>query len=233
FMKPAGQRSYFRAGTAGASHRRARPPQPRAPTLTCSHQGPIWSAWRLAEAGVGGDSKALSDPARGGKAARAACYRLAMTDVPFAQRIVATLVIRERQPGEEALETVQWQMPDVVFRLFQREARRQKTDLNSLLRDLICTALTEQAEAVRARTAELDQEAHLSGSDGAEPLSVVLSRPPLSPAEARQTAAEEIIDRGWDSCGVQRCRLAHKALVLWPDGADAYVLLASTAKELA
>jgi tetratricopeptide (TPR) repeat protein len=156
-----------------------------------------------------------------------------MTDVPFAPRIVANLVIRERLPGEEALETVQWQMPDAVFRLFQREARRQKTDLNSLLRDIVCTALTEQAEAVRARNAELDQESRLSSSDAAEPLSiVVLSPPPLSLAEARQTAAEELIDRGWESRGVQRSRLAQKALALWPDGADAYVLLASTAKEL-
>jgi tetratricopeptide (TPR) repeat protein len=155
-----------------------------------------------------------------------------MTDVPFAQRFVANLVIRERQAGEEELETVQWQMPDAVYRLFQREARRQKTDLNALLRDIICTALTERADAIRAQSTPLDADARLSDSDAAEPLSLaVLTRPPLSLDEARQVTAQNLIDHGWESRGVQRSRLAHKALALWPDRADAYVLLASTAKE--
>ncbi len=37
---------------------------------------------------------------------------------PFAQRVRADLVFRERLPGEAADDPVQWQMPDEVFRLF-------------------------------------------------------------------------------------------------------------------
>jgi len=75
---------------------------------------------------------------------------------PFSQRIRADLVFHERLPGEEGFDTVQWSMPDEVFRLFAQEARRQKTDLNSLLRDVVCAALTERAESIARLNAELD-----------------------------------------------------------------------------
>ncbi len=75
---------------------------------------------------------------------------------PFSQRIRADLVFHERLPGEEGFDTVQWSMPDTVFRLFAQEARRQKTDLNSLIRDVVCAALTERAEAIARLAAELD-----------------------------------------------------------------------------
>ena len=75
---------------------------------------------------------------------------------PFSQRVRADLVFHERLPGEEALDPVQWQMPDEVFRLFEREARRQHTDLNSLIRDVVCAALTERAEAIKRITFERD-----------------------------------------------------------------------------
>ena len=47
-------------------------------------------------------------------------------------------------------------MPDEVFHLFEQEARRQHTDLNSLIRDFVCAALTERAEAIKCITAEQD-----------------------------------------------------------------------------
>jgi hypothetical protein len=68
---------------------------------------------------------------------------------PFSQRVRAELIFRERLPGEEAFDPVQWQMPDAVFRRFEREAKRQGTDLNSLIRDFVCAALTERAEAIK------------------------------------------------------------------------------------
>jgi tetratricopeptide (TPR) repeat protein len=100
-----------------------------------------------------------------------------------------------------------------------------------LLRDIVCTALTEQADALRAQKATGEREARRPATDAADMSVVVLTRPPLSLAEARKVSAEEVIDRGWESRGVQRTRLAQKALTLWPDAADAYVLLASTAKD--
>ena len=78
---------------------------------------------------------------------------------PFAQRVRADLVFRERLPGEEAYDPVQWQMPDEVFRLFEQEARRQHTDLNSLIRDFVCAALTEQAAAIQRSITERDSQA--------------------------------------------------------------------------
>ncbi len=72
----------------------------------------------------------------------------------FSQRVRADIVFRERLPGEEGLDAVQWQMPDEVFRLFEREARRLHTDLNSFIRDFVCAALTERAEAIQRITAE-------------------------------------------------------------------------------
>ncbi len=76
-----------------------------------------------------------------------------MTRQPFSQRVHADLTFRERLPGEEALDTVQWSMPDTVVRLFEQEARRQHTDLNGLIRDVVCTALTERADAIARLTA--------------------------------------------------------------------------------
>lgn len=67
----------------------------------------------------------------------------------FSQRVRADLVFRERLPDEAALDPVQWQMPDAVFRLFEAEARRRRTDLNSLIRDFICEALYERAAAIK------------------------------------------------------------------------------------
>jgi tetratricopeptide (TPR) repeat protein len=43
--------------------------------------------------------------------------------------------------------------------------------------------------------------------------------------------AEELIDEAWEASGVKRIRLAKQALALWPDGADAYVILAGGAKD--
>jgi hypothetical protein len=39
---------------------------------------------------------------------------------------------------------------DTVIRQFQAEARRQDTDLNTFIRDFVCAALTERAEAFAA-----------------------------------------------------------------------------------
>ena len=45
-------------------------------------------------------------------------------------------------------------MPDAVFRLFEAEARRRHTDLNSLIRDFVCEALYERAAAIKRIKAE-------------------------------------------------------------------------------
>lgn len=71
-----------------------------------------------------------------------------MTRRPFSERVRADLIFRERLPGEEAFDTVQWSMPDTVLRLFKQEAQHRHTDLNSLMRDVVCAALTERAEAI-------------------------------------------------------------------------------------
>lgn len=42
--------------------------------------------------------------------------------------------------------------------------------------------------------------------------------------------AEELLDQAWEASGVQRTRLAEKALKLWPDAADAYVMLGQAAE---
>jgi hypothetical protein len=47
-------------------------------------------------------------------------------------------------------------MPDTVMRRFQAEARRQGTDVNTFIRDFVCAALTERAEAIRRAVHELD-----------------------------------------------------------------------------
>jgi hypothetical protein len=76
---------------------------------------------------------------------------------PFAQRIIADINFSEREPGRDDLrDVVQWQMPDPVMRQFQAEARRQGTDLNTLIRDFVCAALTERAEAIRRIVHQLD-----------------------------------------------------------------------------
>jgi hypothetical protein len=69
--------------------------------------------------------------------------------LPLAARIIAEIIFRERLPGEEQAEVVQFQMPERLYRLFQIEARRQGSDLNTLVRDVVCTALTERADAIR------------------------------------------------------------------------------------
>lgn len=75
----------------------------------------------------------------------------------FSQRIVADIIFREREPGHDDLrDVVQWQMPDTLMRLFQAEARRQGTDLNTFIRDFVCAALTERAEAIRRVVHQLD-----------------------------------------------------------------------------
>jgi len=47
-------------------------------------------------------------------------------------------------------------MPTAVMRLFRAEARRQGTDLTTFIRDFVCAALTEQAEAIRRAVRQLD-----------------------------------------------------------------------------
>ena len=77
-----------------------------------------------------------------------------MKQKPFSQRGRAELVFHERLPGEEAFEPVAWQMPDAVLRIFQAEARRRGTDLNSLVRDFVCEALSDRAAAIKHINAE-------------------------------------------------------------------------------
>lgn len=80
-----------------------------------------------------------------------------MKRLPFSQRVVADILFSEREPGRDDLrDVVQWQMPDTVMRQFQAEARRQGTDLNTFLRDFVCAALTERAEAIRRIVHQLD-----------------------------------------------------------------------------
>lgn len=50
-------------------------------------------------------------------------------------------------------------MPDGVSRLLQSEVRRQGSDLNTLIRDLICTVLTERAKPIRRMKAEGENSA--------------------------------------------------------------------------
>ncbi len=53
---------------------------------------------------------------------------------------------------------MQWHMPDEVFRRFEQAAHRQHTDLNSLIRDVVCAALTERAEVIKLITAERENQ---------------------------------------------------------------------------
>ena len=90
---------------------------------------------------------------------RDACYDAPMNRRPFSERIHADLIFREHLPDAGVGKPGQWHMPEAVFRLFGREARRQQTDRNSLIRAVVCTALTERAEAIRRITAERDRQA--------------------------------------------------------------------------
>ncbi len=81
----------------------------------------------------------------------------AMKRKPFTERIVAHIVFSECQPERDGSgEFVHFQMPEAVSRLFVAEARRRHTDVNSLVRDVVCDALTERAEAIRQINAERD-----------------------------------------------------------------------------
>src|SRR5947209_1864030 len=93
-----------------------------------------------------------------GAATAGPCYPQPMPHSLLAERVLIDIAIRNREPGEEACETVQWQMPTPLLQAFQREARRRDTDLHSLTRDIVCTALTERAKAIRERSAELPVE---------------------------------------------------------------------------
>ncbi len=78
---------------------------------------------------------------------------------PLAQRVRADLIFRERLPGDDAFEMVQWQMPDAVMRLFVQEARRQGIEVNRLIRDVVCAALTDRTEAIARFNEERDAQA--------------------------------------------------------------------------
>lgn len=79
-----------------------------------------------------------------------------MKRLPFAARIIAEIIFREHLPGEEQAEVVQLQMPERLYRLFQTEARRQGSALNTLVRDVFSTSLTERADAIRRINAAVD-----------------------------------------------------------------------------
>jgi len=152
-----------------------------------------------------------------------------MKRVPFSQRVIATISFEQSAPGQDVQDPVQWNMPDTVMRLFRAEARKRKSDLNTLIADFVCSALTKRAEAIRQHKATGDAAAFDTDT-------IALVVPDPRPATATDTPtavryqAEELVDRGWQSRGQQRQRLARQALVLWPDCADAYVLLGRTAK---
>ena len=83
---------------------------------------------------------------------------------PFAQRIVADIIFSEREPGRDGLrDVVQWQMPNAVMRRLQAAARRQGTDLNTFIRDFVCAARTERAEAIRRIVHQLDEHGGKQG----------------------------------------------------------------------
>jgi len=80
-----------------------------------------------------------------------------MKRAPVCRRVVADLIFTARAPGrDDQRDVVQWQMPTAVMRLFRAAARRQGTDLNTCIRDFVCAALTEQAEAIRRAVHQLD-----------------------------------------------------------------------------
>lgn len=78
---------------------------------------------------------------------------------PYSQRVVADIIIRAREPGADDLrDPVQFQMPEAVYQRLQAEARRKGSDINALVRDIICAALTERAEAIRRINAARDEQ---------------------------------------------------------------------------
>lgn len=85
-------------------------------------------------------------------------YPAPMKRKPFTERIVAHIVFGERHPERDGGDDlVHFQMPEAVHRLFVAEARRRRTDLNTVVRDVICDALTERTEAIRRINAERDR----------------------------------------------------------------------------
>jgi hypothetical protein len=68
----------------------------------------------------------------------------------FSQRVVADIIFRAREPGQDDhRDAVQFQMPTALLRLFQAEARRRGVDFTTCIRDVLCEALTDRAEAIR------------------------------------------------------------------------------------
>jgi hypothetical protein len=64
------------------------------------------------------------------------------------RRIVVNMVIQERMDDGE--DVVRFQMPEVVYKLVQAEARRTKREFNTVIRDVVCDDLTRRALAIRA-----------------------------------------------------------------------------------
>ena len=59
-------------------------------------------------------------------------------------------------------------------------------------------------------------------------LTVIASRTEWHASELRYRA-EDLVYEAWEAAGPQRAVLARKALALWPDCADGYVLVAQAA----
>lgn len=74
--------------------------------------------------------------------------RRAATHVPLERRIVATLILAERE--DEGDDLVRIQMPDAIYKLVRAEARRTKREFNTVIRDIVCDDLTRRALAIRA-----------------------------------------------------------------------------------
>lgn len=153
---------------------------------------------------------------------------------PLAQQFIADISFRERQPGEEAFDAVQWQMPSTLLRRFQAEARRRQTDLNSLLRDVVCAALTERAAAIRRVYAALEPGSTPTAvTTPAPPAPAAAPIPPLSHIPKAHYDAQDLIYQAWEApTKAQQLKLARQALALWPDCADAYNLFAEHAGDL-
>jgi hypothetical protein len=62
-------------------------------------------------------------------------------------------------------------------------------------------------------------------------LAVIASRTKRHASESRHRA-EDLVYEAWEAAGERGAVLARKALALWPDCADAYVLLAQAASSL-
>jgi hypothetical protein len=62
-------------------------------------------------------------------------------------------------------------------------------------------------------------------------LAVIASRAERHASEPRYRA-EDLIYEAWEAAGPRRAVFARRALALWPDCADAYVLLAQAASSL-